>query len=234
MDAGRCTTGYGNQGTHEASHHNPAGDRDARPSEPAVCADGCGKFGHLRTGSKANGWLHVQAVEAVGRTRSVAEKDGDDMEMTNEQKTRDLAEKVCGWTWGADSCGRECWLDCEGLPACLGEFDPFHVRDDADELMGRLTDEQWWDVVSDDFYFQWVALNDSRLTYARFILTATPALISEAVWRATSQPNGNRRHWPVSAELQRMGGKPAIPWRGCGCWYCRGCPGWPDVSGLCG
>jgi len=125
------------------------------------------------------------------------------MAMTNEQKTIELAMKVMGWVWGTDACGRECWLDCEGLPACLAGFSPFTSRDDADQLMGRLTDEQWWDVVSDDFYFQWVALNDSRLTYARFILTATPALISEAVWRATSQPNGNYRHWRVSAELQR-------------------------------
>jgi len=110
------------------------------------------------------------------------------MEMTNEQKTRDLAEKVCGWTWGPDACGRECWLDCEGLPASLAGFSPFTSRDDADELMRRLTDEQWWEVVSNDFYRQWVALNDSKVTYARFMLTATPALISEAVLRATSQP----------------------------------------------
>jgi hypothetical protein len=40
-------------------------------------------------------------------------------------------------------------------------------------------------VVSDDLYRQWVALNGSKLTYARFMLTATPALISEAVWKAT-------------------------------------------------
>jgi len=33
-------------------------------------------------------------------------------------------------------------------------------------------------------------------------------------------------------EICGMGGKPAIPWPGCGCWYCRGCPGWPNISGL--
>ena len=30
--------------------------------------------------------------------------------------------------------------------------------------------------------------------------------------------------------LSGLGGRPAIPWLGCGCWYCRGCPGWPNVS----
>jgi len=29
-------------------------------------------------------------------------------------------------------------------------------------------------------------------------------------------------------EICGLGGKPAIASPGCGCWYCRGCPGWPD------
>ena len=35
-------------------------------------------------------------------------------------------------------------------------------------------------------------------------------------------------------EICGLGRKPAIPWPGCGCWYCRGCPGWPNISGLWG
>jgi len=109
------------------------------------------------------------------------------MEMTNEQKTRELAEKVMGWVWGTDACGRECWLDCEGLPASLGQFDPFHVRDDADQLMGRLTDGQW-------LYFGTLIrrqIRESgdyiqlRRSLTRCLLMLTPAQISEAVWRAT-------------------------------------------------
>lgn len=109
------------------------------------------------------------------------------MEMTNEQKTRELAMKVMGWTWGPDACGRECWLDCEGLPACLAGFSPFTSRDDAHELLGKLTDGQW-------LYFGTLIrrqIRESgdyiqlRRSLTRCLLMLTPAQISEAVWRAT-------------------------------------------------
>lgn len=108
------------------------------------------------------------------------------MAMTEQQKTRYLAEKVMGWTWGPDACGRECWLDCEGLPASLAGFSPFTSRDDAHELLAKLTDEQWPKIT----WHLCQALNPSggSWTPIRSILSATPAQISEAVWMATCQP----------------------------------------------
>lgn len=105
-------------------------------------------------------------------------------EMTQQQQIdRDLAEKVMGFTWGADACGRECWLDSEGLPATGDGFSPSSSRDDAHELLDKLTEVQW--LVVQPLIRAGCPPGFSR---TRYVLTATPEQISEALVNAC-------RHW---------------------------------------
>ena len=68
-------------------------------------------------------------------------------------------------------------------------WSPFTSRDHCAELLGKLTDEQWGRV---ERAILQVVLSDAKYTPSggtliRLALTATPAQISEAVWRATCQ-----------------------------------------------
>ena len=108
------------------------------------------------------------------------------MAMTEQQKTRDMAEKVMGLTWKSDP-GIGCWVERFG--AWRLKFDPFTSRDDAHELLGKLTDEQW-------LYFGTLIrrqIRESgdyiqlRRSLTRCLLMLTPAQIAEAVWRAICQ-----------------------------------------------
>lgn len=106
--------------------------------------------------------------------------------MNPQQIDRDLAEKVMGWTWSEDACGRLCWVDSEWSPAVIGDWSPSTSRDDAHEVLGRLTDEQrkaalekLWDSCPEE--------SQTSFRWDWYLLTATPAQISEAVWMATCQ-----------------------------------------------
>ena len=130
------------------------------------------------------------------------------MEMTNE-KTQDLAEKVMGWRilttrqWESELRYKRRAVCCDYAPIGfqverIGEngpsepvlWTPFTSRDDAHELLGKLTDGQW-------LYFGTLIrrqIRESgdyiqlRRSLTRCLLMLTPAQISEAVWRATCQP----------------------------------------------
>jgi hypothetical protein len=99
------------------------------------------------------------------------------MEVKNE-KTRDLAEKVMGY---------EVIRNGHTVNRTQVEWNPFTSRDDAHELLGRLTDEQW-----SAFTRHLVSGTSDLPDFAieamfRAGFSSTPAQISEAVWRATCQ-----------------------------------------------
>lgn len=65
------------------------------------------------------------------------------------------------------------------------KFSPSTSRDDCAEVLAKLTDEQWCQVervLSTLFWDE-----PDTISFGRFILTATPAQIAEAVWGATCQ-----------------------------------------------
>ncbi len=111
--------------------------------------------------------------------------------MTNAEKARDLAEKVMGWTnKGAGMRGGFFFLrdGKETHGTLVGEleynhicWDPFTSRDDLAELLERLTDEQKLSVCD------YLARDFVGRSFNWYLLTATPAQVAEAVWRATCQ-----------------------------------------------
>lgn len=109
--------------------------------------------------------------------------------MTNKRKTRDLAEKVMGWTFAAGGWWQDVSTPKEKMQA-TGKWSPSTSRDDAHEVLAKLTDEQWEcftteisKMLTDKYTLAEVqAATDGQLM--KDTLTATPAQISEAVWRA--------------------------------------------------
>ena len=104
---------------------------------------------------------------------------------TQQEMALDLAEKVMGWTLcQCNLGGKPCGQIYDGVN-CKTSWNPFGSRDDCAELLGRLTDEQKQSTVT-------VLRNalceetpvGGWLGYW-LLLTATPAQIAEAVWRAT-------------------------------------------------
>lgn len=102
----------------------------------------------------------------------------------NEQKTRDLAEKVMGFVWtNHDPIG--CWRERFG--ALRFKFSPSTSRDDCAEVLARLTDEQW-----SKFTRHLIPGSADLPDFAieamfRVGFSSTPAQIAEAVWRAVCQ-----------------------------------------------
>lgn len=112
--------------------------------------------------------------------------------MTPQEMSRDLAEKVLECrtrtTYGVkgDPVGfmftfagkRREWspYKCD-----QPTWSPFTFRDDCAELLGRLTEEQQRDVCD------YLARHFVGRSFNWHLLTATPAQIAEAVWRATCQ-----------------------------------------------
>ena len=104
---------------------------------------------------------------------------------TQQQMARDLAEKVMGFRWESNHPAIGCWVERFGNWRL--KFVPFISRDDCAELLGRLTDEQKQSTVT--------VLRNSLCEETPvggwlgywLLLTATPAQIAEAVWRATCQ-----------------------------------------------
>ena len=105
---------------------------------------------------------------------------------TQQQMSRDLAEKIMGFRWQSNHLAIGCWEERFGKWRL--RFDPFTSRDDAHELLGRLTYKQR-EVVIDRLRSE--LCGDSFAGWgwavAWICLTATPAQIAEAVWRATCQ-----------------------------------------------
>lgn len=101
--------------------------------------------------------------------------------MTPQQIDRDLAEKVCGWKLSAGA-----WWQNARMQA-TGSWSPSHSRDDAFEVLAKLTDEQW-----SKFTRHLVPGTADLPDFAieamfRSGFSSTPAQISEAVWRAVCQ-----------------------------------------------
>ena len=119
---------------------------------------------------------------------------------TQQQMSRDLAEKVMGWRYlterqwenevrykrlavFSDYAG----FQVERIGQEITGWNPFTSRDDCAELLGRLTDIQWERL---DAQFDNLVYSLESGTYPlnppiRRFLTATPAQIAEAIWRAT-------------------------------------------------
>lgn len=110
--------------------------------------------------------------------------------MTNAEKTSDLAEKVMGWKIGDPaSLGVPAWFR-NGLCMATYFWDPFTSRDDLAQLLGKLTDEQWArfsDELCQIMLSESAQFKPASTSVVRLTLTATPAQVAEAVWRATCQ-----------------------------------------------
>ncbi len=108
--------------------------------------------------------------------------------MTAQQMTRDLAENVHGWRIGDPAgLGVPAWFVNDRCAATFS-WNPFTSRDDAHELLAKLTDQQWG-----KFTRCLVPGPDDLPDYAiaamfRAGFSSTPAQIAGAVWRATCQP----------------------------------------------
>ena len=108
-----------------------------------------------------------------------------------QKMARDLAEKFNSGRLKRFECtetGPQC-LPCVGFcgRACAArsiEWNPFGSRDNCAELLGRLTDEQWGRVTH-ELYNVWIDSNPNHANAMRLALSAPPAQIAEAVWRAT-------------------------------------------------
>tara|TARA_R110000868_G_scaffold64453_7_gene193499 strand:+ start:713 stop:1003 length:291 start_codon:yes stop_codon:yes gene_type:complete len=96
--------------------------------------------------------------------------------MDTKQIDRDLAEKVCGFVWKSDTAG-----------AWRLKFSPSISRDDAHEVLAKLTNGQRQSVVAQlrNMLCEDVPIGGWQSFW--LILAATPGQISEAVWRATCQ-----------------------------------------------
>lgn len=110
--------------------------------------------------------------------------------MTTQQIDRELAEKVmgfsrCGCNLGGKPCGQIFDVDDK----CKTSWSPSTSRDDCAEVLARLTDPVRRSLV--------IGHLETIVTSAKYdpisesdvwlFLTATPAQIAEAVWRAVCQ-----------------------------------------------
>ena len=103
---------------------------------------------------------------------------------TQQEMALDLAEKVMGWTLcQCNLGGKPCGQIYDGVN-CKTSWNPFGSRDNCAELLGRLTDEQWGRVTH-ELYNVWIDSNPNHANAMRLALSAPPAQIAEAVWRAT-------------------------------------------------
>lgn len=120
------------------------------------------------------------------------------MTPTQQQMARDLATVVMGWKCKGEFLGgylfeRLSVADCVVVGVKHINYyicwNPFTSRDDAHELLGRLTDEQWRKF---DMHLVAIAVAEKPdgqtiRTLIQLALTASPAQVAEAVWRATCQ-----------------------------------------------
>lgn len=118
--------------------------------------------------------------------------------MTNERKTRDLAEKVMGYevirnghTVKKTSPARCLWEYPHGLYFHLPnsnqvEFSPFNSRDDCHEVLAKMPMSLHY-LVLEHLKGELCSDEDSTFTTEWKLFTATPAQISEAAWRAVCQ-----------------------------------------------